>query len=198
MTEPTPADPAGQPTTEPEAGDPPKPESTDSKTTSEPKSDDFKSEESKKAVLADLAKERDARKALEARFEKLGEAFGVSKPENGKTDIDQLTERLSKHEEELATERQARWRAEVAHEKGLTEAQAARLQGTTRDELASDADSLKELFTAAPAASGTPKPDPSQGARGPVDLNAQIAAAEKEGDHKLAIRLKSQQLLKKN
>src|SRR5690554_1028365 len=96
MTDPTPnlapADPAlqdppapPQSNDGPPAGDPPNQDPAPS----EPTEDGFKSEASKKAVLADLAKEREARKALEARFEKLGEAFGVQKPENGKTDIEE-------------------------------------------------------------------------------------------------------------
>lgn len=158
--------------------------------------DEFKSEESKRAVLADLAKERDARKALEARFDQLGEAFGVKKPDGGKTDIEQLTERLTNHESELAKEREARWRAEIANEKGLTPTQAARLAGKTREELTADADALVAEFgitPGKPAAPAVPKPDPAQGARpGVSDIDAEIEDAQKKRDFVRVIQLREQ------
>jgi hypothetical protein len=183
---PTPA-PTGQP---PTAGDP-------------PKNDEFKSEESKRAVLADLAKEREERKRLAgqleklAPLEKLAAALGASgDPETGPTDIEKITERLTKHETELAGERQARWRAEIANEKGLTIEQAARLQGDSKDALAADADALKALFPTAPPAPGTPRPDPSQGGQGGngANLDAQIAEANKKGDWRTVLSLQNQKL----
>ncbi|MEU3285568.1 capsid assembly scaffolding protein Gp46 family protein [Streptomyces longwoodensis] len=67
------------------------------------------------------------------------------------------TERLQKERDEAAAEvvrakaaaEEATRKAlvlEVAAEKGLTPAQAARLQGSTKEELEADADSLKALF----------------------------------------------------
>lgn len=152
-----------------------------------------------------LAAEREARKNLEKQLAPLLQLVtGADKPA-GKTDIEVLQERLTNHEAELGKERAARWRAEVAHEAGLTPQQAARLQGDTRDALLADADALKALFpgaqpgTAPPAGgqpSRTPAPDPSQGARGtgPGDLDAQIADAEAKGDAKTAILLKARKL----
>ncbi|MFB7823887.1 hypothetical protein [Streptomyces hydrogenans] len=56
---------------------------------------------------------------------------------------------------------------EVAAEKGLTPTQAARLQGSTKEELEADADSLKSLFGApAPndgAGTGTPRSGGNRG-----------------------------------
>lgn len=145
-------------------------------------------------VPAEIAKERTAREAIEAKFVKLGEALGVREPEKNKSEIDQITERLAKHEEELAGERHARWRAEIANEKGLTVPQAERLQGKTREEMAADADALKALFPSTPAAPGTPRPDPTQGSQGGagVDIDALIAEATKSGNVREAIRLKNQ------
>jgi hypothetical protein len=149
-----------------------------------------------------LATERAARKALEqqvadlAPLRKLAEALGAGTPAaGGKTEAELLTERLAAHERELGAERQARWRAEVAAEKNLTAAQAARLVGATRDELAADADALVSLFPppATPAGPRTPAPDPSQGAQGTgatPNLDAQIAEATKAGNVREAIRLK--------
>lgn len=145
-----------------------------------------------------LKAEREARKALEKQLApllKLAETLGAGTPAaNGKSEVELLTERLTQHETELATERQARWRAEVAAEKGLPTALAARLQGATREELAADADALKALIPAEPTGPRTPAPDPTQGARGPVDIDALIRDAETKGDVRTAIRLKNQKL----
>lgn len=56
-------------------------------------------------------------------------------------------------------------RVQVAAEKGLNPAQAARLRGTTREELESDADDLAALFGAS-RETGTPPVVRSGGARG--------------------------------
>ena len=75
----------------------------------------------------------------------------------------------------LAPQRAARIAAqiaaalEVAHEKGLTPAQAKRLVGNTREELEADADEVLRDFPVTPATPPTkpgPKPDPSQGPKG--------------------------------
>ena len=149
-----------------------------------------------------LREEREARKALEKQLaelsplKQLAEALGGKATGDGKTDMERLTERLSQHETELASERSARYRAEVAASKGLTAQQAARLQGATREELDADADALLALFPAAPAGPRNPAPDPSQGSRGaqPPDLEAQIVAAQKAGDFRKVIALQKQKL----
>lgn len=150
-----------------------------------------------------LAAEREARKALEkqiaalAPLQKLADALGTGTPAaGGKSEVELLNERFAEHEKTVAEERAARWRAEVAHEKGLTPAQAARLAGATRDELLADADALLALFPAAASANpGTPKPDPSQGARGGgLSVDAQIAEAQKKGDWRTVISLQNQKL----
>jgi hypothetical protein len=116
---------------------------------------------------------RDVKTQLEklAPLQKLADALGGAPAgDDGKPDVDALAQRLSQHENELQYERLARFRAEVAHEKGLTATQAKRLAGATREELAADADELLKDFT--PTAGGTNagrrglKPDPSQGSRG--------------------------------
>lgn len=211
----TSAAPAGQPTETPKpmppasgdaaaatsstAGDPPKQD--DPKPADPAKADPAKADEPLgEGGLKALQAEREARQELEKQLktlsplQKLAEMFGDGDPAKGKSEIEQLNERLSTHETELATERNARWRAEVANEKQLTAEQAAELQGKTRDELAAHADRLKTLFTPAtdPNAPKTPKPDKSQGSRGQVDIDAQIAEAEKKGDVRTSIRLKQE------
>jgi hypothetical protein len=190
-TTPPPGDPAPTPTTPPVPAPPP---------TGAPPADD---KPLGPAGERALAAERDARKALEKQIaelsplKKFAEALGAGTPAaGGKSEIELLNERFALHETQLADERAARYRAEVAAEKGLTAQQAARLAGATRDELLADADALLQLFPA--AAPRTPVPDPSQGARGtqPADLESQIAAAQKAGNVRQVIALQKQKFLK--
>jgi hypothetical protein len=151
-----------------------------------------------------LDEERAARKELEkqlaalAPLQKLAEAMGSGQQQpGGPSEVELLQQRFADLERTATEERAARWRLEVAAEKGLTPQQAARLAGSTRDELAADADTLLELFPAVPAGPRTPAPDPSQGARGGQpgpDLQAQIAEARKAGDFRKAISLERQKL----
>lgn len=195
MTDPTQT--KSGPGTTPATGQPTK---TDPSTTSETPL----GEAGKKA----LAAEREARKTLEkqladqakqleglAPLGKLAEVLGVT-PEPGKTDVDTLRERVEAQERRAAEAEIRALRLEVAAEKGLTPAQAARLAGATREELAADADALKALFPAIVSTTpGMPAPDPTQGARGGVsDLQAQLVEAEKKGRAGVqdAIRIKQQ------
>lgn len=147
-------------------------------------------------VNADLKAQLDALAPLQ----KLAAALGASDTSTGKTDVELIGERLAAQEAALAdqkaateTERLLRIRLEVAQDKGLTKAQAARLRGTNLEELTSDADELLALFPppaaateapkpVTPAKPTPPKPDPSQGARGEgrtrnPSLGGSIAAA---------------------
>lgn len=204
MTAPTPTPPAGDPQatppTTPPAPPAPQPPAAASPPAGDPPADDKPlGPNGEKA----LAAEREARKALEkqiqalAPLQKLAEALGAGTPAaDGKSELDLLNERFAQYEKAAAEERTARWRAEVAHAKGLTPEQAARLVGSTKDELAADADALLSLFPAAPTGPRAPAPDPSQGSRGggTPDLATQIADAQKAGDWKRVIALKNQQL----
>lgn len=116
--------------------------------------------------------EAEARKALEKRLdtlkplEQLLQQLGGGDPAKGKSEIDQLAERHTKLEEEIRSERDARWRAELAHEHGLTPSQAKRLIGATREEMAADAEELVKDFAVdakKPTTGSRPKPDRSQG-----------------------------------
>lgn len=73
--------------------------------------------------------------------------------EAGKSDTEKVTEQLTALQKQLEEEKQARERSEaeslrlrVATAKGLTEAQARRLQGSTQEELEADADDLIKSF----------------------------------------------------
>ncbi|GAB3376268.1 hypothetical protein [Amycolatopsis echigonensis] len=189
---PKPGPPPGQPTpapTQPPAGDPPK----------EPGEDRPLGPNGEKALRAERkrADDMEARlKALEP-LQKLAEALGATgDPGAGKSEIEQITERLANHEKQLAEANTARWRAEVANAVGFTAEQAALLQGNSFEELKAHAEQLKTLFPTAPATPGTPRPDPSQGGQGgtPPDLDAQIAEATKKGDIKAVLRLQNQKL----
>lgn len=128
-----------------------------------------------------LREEREARKALEkqlaelAPLRKLAEALGGGDAGKGKSEVEQLNERLAAQEEAIKSERTERWRAEVQADKKLTAAQAARLVGSTKEELAKDADDLLAAFGGS-AGDGDEdgrdkrrkpgmRPDPAQGAR---------------------------------
>jgi hypothetical protein len=156
--------------------------------------------------MADLKKQLEA---LQPAAEIFAQIRKAAVPEEEKSDTERLQEEMAQLRLTAETERMERFRAEVAAEKGLTREQAARLVGKTREDLAADAEALLALFPKAPAvapepaepapngqpappASQVPKPDPSQGARGPVDINAQIQEALAKGDIKTHIALERQ------
>lgn len=122
-----------------------------------------------------LAAERDARKAAEKELAK------YRKAEADKADADKTEAEKRAAAEQRAVDAEMRaTRLEVAHDKGLTPAQAKRLVGTTKEELEADADEILRDFPTTPAKPATPKPDPSQGARGetktrPTSLGAAVS-----------------------
>lgn len=152
-----------------------------------------------------LAAEREARKALEAQLKQLeplkqlAEVIGGGqKPPDGKSEVDLLNEKFAGYEKDLADERQARWRVEVAQAKNLTAEQAAWLSGSSREELEQSADKLLAAFPTAPAGPRNPAPDPSQGARGGQpgpDIDARIAELKAKGDNWGAVALERSKLL---
>lgn len=152
-----------------------------------------------------LAAEREARKELEKKLaalsplQQLADAIGGGQQQpGGKSEVELLNEKFATYETQLADERQARWRAEVAAAKGLSPQQAARLQGSSLEEFTADADALVALFPTAPAGPRTPAPDPSQGARGGQpgpDLDARIAELKAKGDNWGAVALERSKLL---
>jgi hypothetical protein len=150
----------------------------------------------KKALEAERKRAAELEKQLKALapLTELVDAIrgGKHVPEDEKTDVERLREELESIRAEAGKERLSRLRLEIATEAGLTALQAARLQGSSREELAADAAALKELFPQEPQGPRRPAPDPTQGSRGPVDLSDQIRAAEERGDLNEAIRLKMQ------
>lgn len=172
--------------------DPPKPGPPPAKDGDKP--DEPLGENGLKALQA----ERDARKALEDRLKKLAPleriaaALGDGDADKGKSEIEQITERYSQLEEDVRTERMARWKLEAIGAHKLPSEWADRLRGDTRDELLADAEALAKLLPSRPASQFQGSGDGGvrdQGLQKPqltrADLkgmsSAQIEAARKDG-----------------
>jgi hypothetical protein len=194
--------PGTHPNTQPQ-GDPAGNQPGKAQDTGNGKPDNTKGEPLGEAGLAALQEERaarkaetEARKALEKRidalkpFEALAQQLGNGDAAKGKSEIEQLGERHAQLEKEIREERDARWRAELAHEHGLTAKQASRLRGATRDEMVADAKDLVADFEIqakqdAEKRPGRPKPDRSQGGgtgqSGASGKDAGMAEARRRG-----------------
>ncbi len=130
-------------------------------TPKEPESDDPPNADP--AVKSVLAKERKAARDATARAT-AAEAKLQEIADKDKGELQRATERAEKAEREAGQATTRALRLEVAADKGLSAALAARLQGSTREELESDATELLKLTGA-----GTPaRRDPDQG-RGDTD-----------------------------
>jgi hypothetical protein len=92
------------------------------------------------------------------------------------SETERATRRIAELEAELTKTQSAATRRSVALAKGLPAELVDRLQGETQEEIEADADELLAVFMArsAPVTPGTPRPDPSQGARtgGTTSLNS--------------------------
>lgn len=151
--------------------------------------DDFKSPESKTAVLADLAKERDARQALEAKltqFESstaernkaLAEALGLTdapKSEDLAATVKGLQDRIDNSEREAA-------RLRIAAEKEVPAAYHYLLTETDTEKLTAQAEMAAEYARLKAQAEGTPQfqANPGQGQGGQPTTPEALAAAEYE------------------
>lgn len=132
--------------------------------------------------------EHEARVALEQQIAELSPLLELVKGMRGAvpgvqlSDTEKLAAELEQFKAEAAQERLGRLRLEVATAKGLTAAQAARLQGDTTEELEADADALLALFPqTTPDAPKGPRGDPAQGARpGGTSGGIQSGAAKYE------------------
>lgn len=87
-------------------------------------------------------------------------------------------------------------RLRVATSKGLPAELAARLVGSTEDEMAEDADRLLAVMkpTTPPAPAGGADQGPQGQPVKPADLDEQIRAAQAAGDHRLLIELNGRKL----
>ncbi|WP_432111372.1 hypothetical protein [Streptomyces sp. YPW6] len=156
-----------------------------------------------------LAEERRARREAETRLKELEPIAAKAKQleDAKKSEAEKLTEKLSAAETRAQAAEDRAMRLEVAAKKGLTQAQAKRLVGTTPEELEADADELLASFGGANEnPGGAKKPAGSKkpveqlrpgGLPNPPEPTAaeQIAAAEKAGEWGKAQQLKAQQLM---
>jgi|GEM_PF-2869714 len=178
--------------------------------TAKPGDAEFKSEESKAAVLADLAKERDARQALEAKLtafetstternKALALALGLA--EAPKTE-DDLAETVKGIQSTLAASQLEAARLRVAASPGL-DAEGKSLPAippeyhdllteTDTEKLAAQAAKIAALLSVKATPEFQPNPGQGQQAGAASPLDAQIAEAQKSGDIHTAIALKQQ------
>lgn len=195
-----PANPPAPPAGDPPKTDPPKPEPPKDPKAGDPPKDPAKKPDEPlgEGGLKALQAEREANKQLRDQFEQfkksLSQAIGVDPAAKDKTELEQLTERLAKHEEELAKARTAAARATIAAKHQISEEDAAEfLTGADEAAMTRQAERLAAIRGQA-AAPGTPRPDPTQGSQGGagLDIDAQILEAQKKGDVREAILLKNQ------
>lgn len=146
------------------------------------KGDEFKSEESKQAVLADLAKERDARQALEKKIEDqnkaLAAAFGLTEePKSG----DDLTETVNALKARLDASERTATKLAIAAEYKIPAEHHDLLTETDTEKLKAQAEKVGALIAAAsPGGEQQQNPafvaNPGQGQGGPTDPSAAEAA----------------------
>lgn len=165
----------------------------------------------KKALDEERAARREAekqRKDLEARLKELEPLAAKAKQleDSKKSETEKLGEKLTAAEKRAVEAEQRALRLEVAAAKGLTQVQAKRLVGTTKEELEADADELLTSFGGGETSGGkgaggkgrTPVEKLRPGAMpSPPELSLaeQIKAAEQGGKWAEARRLKAQRLL---
>lgn len=126
-------------------------ETTETEPKVEDKADDFKSDESKKSVLADLAKARAKAKELEEE---------IAKRDREKlTDIERAQAERDDFKTKWESAEQARIRSDVARTKGVD---PELLTGASEEEMVAHADRLLAWRGDKPAA--IPNPNPAQGA----------------------------------
>jgi hypothetical protein len=119
-----------------------------------------------------------------------------------KTEAQRTAEALAATEQRATKAERELLLREVADDKGLTLAQARRLNGTTREELLADADEFLTLLPAATAAQPAPASrTPVEALRPgalpnpvPLSLDDQIAAARQAKDFRAVISLENQKL----
>ncbi|WP_139344443.1 capsid assembly scaffolding protein Gp46 family protein [Rathayibacter sp. VKM Ac-2630] len=121
-----------------------------------------------------LKAERAARSAAERRVAEL-EAEAQKRADAELTEVERLKKENATLTEQNAKSERDALRNAVALEKGLPASLAARLIGSTREEMAADADTLLSVIPQ--AQSTNPRPDPSQGPKstpsgGSVDAGA--------------------------
>lgn len=153
--------------------EPPTPPTPPADPPAEPPPADDLGDGGKKALAAERARAKAAEAEL-ARYKKAEQ----DKADADKTELQKAADARAAAEERAAQAEQRALRLEVAHEKGLTPAQAKRLVGSSKEELEADADEILRDFPAkSTTAPPKPKPDPGQGAR-PGDKTASTSSGK--------------------
>jgi hypothetical protein len=145
----------------------------------------FKSPESKDAVLADLAKERDARQALEQQLkqvqdaqkkqnEALASAFGLKQepnPDDPAETVKSLQEQITQMRNDAADDRYEALKDRLAAHFGIDEKHIDLLTETDPEKLKAQAEKVGALLAAKPGAEQPPafQANPGQGMGGQVD-----------------------------
>ena len=119
------------------------------------RSEGYASDHSKHAVLADLTREREARKAAEARLKEIEDA-NLSEIEKAQRDAEEYRSKLASLQVENA-------RSRIALEKGVPSDLIEFIVGEDEEQMAAKADLLMSRLNSTPS---TPKPDFTQGASG--------------------------------
>ena len=145
----------------------------------------------KDAVLADLAKERDKRQALEQKYaeaqqtqqqqlDAIAKALGL-KSEDEAPDPAKITAELEDSRKQAAENAAALARYRLAVEKQVPSHLVEFVTGSTAEEVESSIEKVLAAFGNSKPSG--PRPDPGQGVQGaPASLDAQIAEAEKAGN----------------
>ena len=132
----------------------------------------YASDHSKHAVLADLTREREARKELEAKLKEIEDAQ-LSELQKAQRDAEESRAQLASLRVESA-------RSRIALEKGVPSDLIEFITGEDEEQMAAKADLLMSRLNSTPS---TPKPDFTQGASGKVPkLSNADAFAQQMGD----------------
>ena len=166
-------DPAGSGETRTDSPKPAPPPQTDDRRDAEHLGDPGKKAlaEERKAKAAEKRRADEAeRKLAELERERMTDAEKVV------AERDDWRKKYEEQAAQLAARDLDLLRRDVASEKGIPAQLARRLDGTTREELETDADALKSLLPD-PGAPRTPKPDPSAGSTGDKGKPTSVADA---------------------
>lgn len=174
--------PSSGPAAEETSGGQTPPPGNDPEANAEDKTDEGTQEEdpkargSKESVLADLARERDKRQALEAKVAEF-ERAQMTEAEKAEADRKQLEEKYAAATAKIAEYERKQALAEISAEFNIPAAMAGRIQGATPEEMRADAKALADSLG---PYTGPSDPSAGQGGGKPAlaaSLDAAIAAA---------------------
>lgn len=123
-----------------------------------PEVEEFDAERAKAKIAKANQEAKGLRERLKAAEEKAAKLDEIESA--GQSEVEKLTAKAAEFERKAQEAERRALVAEVAHEKGLTAAQAKRLVGSSLEELQADADELLESFQPQEGTGGgTPPPE---------------------------------------